>query len=56
MDMTKTATSVNFEQPGDITTYDYVVTNTGNTTLTDPIAVTDNLIPNVNCPALPTGG
>jgi len=56
MDMIKTATSVNFEQPGDITTYEYVVTNTGNTTLTDPIVVTDNLISTVNCPALPAGG
>jgi len=32
------------------------VTNTGNTTITDPISVNDNLIPNVTCPALPTGG
>ncbi|WP_233353696.1 DUF7507 domain-containing protein [Hellea balneolensis] len=52
----KTATNVNFTLPGDITTYEYVVTNTGNTTITDPITVNDNLIPNVNCPALPAGG
>jgi len=52
----KTATSINFENPGDITTYQYVVTNTGNTTITSPITVTDNLIPVVNCPALSAGG
>ncbi len=56
METVKTATVVNFELPGDITTYEYVVTNTGNVTLTDPITVTDNLISNVTCPALPAGG
>ncbi len=56
METVKTATNVNFELPGDITTYEYVVTNTGNVTLTDPIVVTDNLISPVNCPALPAGG
>jgi len=56
LDVVKTATDVNFELPGDITTYEYVVTNTGNVTLTDPITVTDNLITNVTCPALPAGG
>ncbi len=36
--------------------YTYVVTNTGNLTLTDPITVADNRIANVNCPALPAAG
>jgi len=52
----KTATTTNFENPGDVTSYDYVVTNTGNVTITAPITVTDNLISNVTCPALPAGG
>jgi len=52
----KTATTVNFQQPGDVTSYNYVVTNTGNTTLTAPITVSDNLISSVSCPALPAGG
>ena len=56
METVKTATDVQFQLPGDITTYDYVVTNTGNTTITDPITVTDNRIPSVTCPALPAGG
>ena len=56
METVKTATDTNFELPGDITTYEYVVTNTGNVTLTDPIVVTDNLIATINCPALPASG
>ena len=55
MNIVKTATDINFELPGDITTYEYVVTNTGNTTLTDPITVSDNLV-TVTCPALPAAG
>jgi len=51
----KTATGFTFELPGDTATYEYVVTNTGNITLTDAITVTDNLIPagDISCPALP---
>jgi len=56
IDMIKAAIDVNFDAPGDVSTYEYTVTNTGNTTLTTPITVTDNLIPNVACPALPAGG
>lgn len=41
---------------GAIVTYNYTVTNTGNTTITAPITVSDNLIDTVSCPALPTGG
>ncbi len=54
--MVKTATNVVFTLPGDISTFEYVVTNTGNTRITQPITVTDNLIPTVNCPPLPPGG
>ncbi|NNE58302.1 MAG: DUF11 domain-containing protein [Hellea sp.] len=56
METVKTATNINFTLPGDITSYEYVVTNTGNTSITTPISVSDNLIPTVNCPALPIGG
>ncbi|MEJ6399509.1 DUF7507 domain-containing protein, partial [Yoonia sp. 208BN28-4] len=41
---------------GAVVAYDYTVTNTGNTTLTDAITVSDNLIDAVSCPALPAGG
>lgn len=37
--------------PGAEAVYTYTVTNTGNTTLPGPIVVTDNLIPDVVCPA-----
>ena len=56
LEVSKTATNINFTLPGDLVTYDYVVTNTGNITIIDPISVNDNLITNVNCPALPAGG
>jgi len=52
----KTASNVNFTLPGDVVSYEYVVTNEGNITITDPISVDDNLIPNVTCPAVPAGG
>jgi uncharacterized repeat protein (TIGR01451 family) len=52
----KTPVVVNFDVPGDTAEYDYVVTNTGNTTIVAPISVSDNRIATVNCPALPAGG
>ncbi len=48
--MVKTPVTVNFTVPGDTVSYDYVVTNTGNTTITTPVTVTDNFIPSVSCP------
>lgn len=66
MDMVKTAVSITTDgttytdilatyfKIGAEVRYDYVVANTGNTTITDAITVTDNLI-GVSCPALPDG-
>jgi len=54
--MDKIATSSDFTNVGDILTYDYVVTNTGNTTITNAVSVSDDKIPTVTCPALPAGG
>jgi uncharacterized repeat protein (TIGR01451 family) len=56
LSVVKTATSVNFINIGDLVTYDYVVTNSGNVNLTAPITVTDNRVTPVNCPSLPPGG
>lgn len=56
LSMVNTATEINFTLPGDEVTYAYVVTNTGNTTITAPISVTDDQIASVSCPALPAGG
>ena len=56
LDMVKTATSgAGYTSVGDVIAYDYVVTNTGNMTLTSPITVADNKT-TVTCPALPIGG
>jgi uncharacterized repeat protein (TIGR01451 family) len=54
--MTKTGTPQTFAAVGQVVSYDYVVTNTGNISLTAPITVTDNLIPSVICPATPAAG
>ena len=56
LDVEKTATTVNFELPGDISSYEYVVTNTGNVTITDPVSVSDDRIASVTCPVLPLAG
>ncbi len=54
----KTAEAVSAAQfvVGAVVDYTYVVTNTGNTTLTAPVTISDNRIAAVSCPALPLGG
>ncbi|MFV0281142.1 MAG: beta strand repeat-containing protein [Rhodoblastus sp.] len=52
----KTSTATSYATVGQTVAYNYVVTNKGNTTLTQPVAVNDNKIATVACPALPTGG
>jgi len=56
LSIVKTANETSFSTVGDVLSYDYVVRNTGNVTLTGAITVTDNLIPTVSCPSVPTGG
>lgn len=52
----KSATAgAGFATLGDALTYDYLITNTGNITLTQPITVTDDRVA-VSCPALPPTG
>jgi len=41
---------------GQIVTYNYLVTNIGNTTITNAITVSDDKIADVTCPALPADG
>ncbi|MDA8869880.1 hypothetical protein N9H93_00640 [Rhizobiaceae bacterium] len=56
--LTKTAQqtdSVDFF-PGSVIDYVYVVTNSGNVTLNDPITVSDNLIGSVICDPIPAPG
>ncbi len=50
-----TGTPPNF-QPNETLNYTFLVTNTGNVTLQAPITVTDNLLTNVSCDAVPAGG
>ncbi|HXQ34157.1 MAG TPA: hypothetical protein VN843_09100, partial [Anaerolineales bacterium] len=45
-----------FNQVGQIITYSYVVTNTGNSALPGPVAITDDKVTGVVCPALNTIG
>lgn len=52
----KATTSTSFSAAGVAIPYTYAVTNSGNTTLTTAITVTDDKIASVTCPALPAGG
>ena len=45
-----------FSAPGQTVSYSYLITNTGNITLTAPISVNDNKIAVVSCPAMPASG
>jgi large repetitive protein len=51
----KTATETTYAKAGDVIHYSYLVTNSGNVTLHDPITVSDNKT-TATCPALPAGG
>ena len=55
LEIENTALDASYAAVGDILNYEYVVTNTGNFTITDPITVSDDRIASVSCPALPAG-
>lgn len=54
--MTKTADISDFDTLNDPIAYTYVITNTGNVTLTTQPSVTDDKIANVNCAPVPAAG
>jgi uncharacterized repeat protein (TIGR01451 family) len=56
LSVVKTSANKAFSAIGDVLTYSYKVTNTGNVTATSAVTVTDDKIPAVTCPALPSGG
>ena len=49
LDLTKSTTSTGYAAAGDVIHYNYSLTNTGTTTLSD-VGVSDNLIADVSCP------
>lgn len=60
----KTTTSTGFDKSGDVLSYTYAITNTGNVTLTGPVSVNDEVVDaqignrdiSVTCPELSTIG
>lgn len=55
--LNKIADTASFDTVGQVLSYTYVVANTGNVTLTVPVAVSDDKIPSagINCPWPPSG-
>ena len=49
LSLSKTSPTANYGQAGDVIDYNYLVTNTGTTTITG-IGVSDNLVSSVSCP------
>ena len=56
LSIVKSTTTSSFTTTGTVVPYTFTVTNSGNTTLTQPVTVTDSRIASVTCPALPVGG
>lgn len=57
LDLTKTSTfGGTLESVGQVLTYDFIVQNTGNVTITSEISISDDLIPDVECPVTPGAG
>jgi uncharacterized repeat protein (TIGR01451 family) len=56
LSVVKTSSVTTYTKVGDVLPYSYVVTNTGNVTLTSAVTVSDSKIASVTCPALPAGG
>jgi len=56
LSIAKSSEAATFASVGEVVTYNYLVTNTGNVTITEAITVSDDRIETVTCPALPEGG
>ncbi|HET9520758.1 MAG TPA: hypothetical protein VFO73_06925, partial [Candidatus Limnocylindrales bacterium] len=50
----KTATPATYDSVGDVISYSYLLTNSGNVTLVAPFTITDNKATDEACPATPT--
>ena len=56
LSLVKSAPSAPFTAVGQVVTYSFAVTNSGNVTITTPITIADDKIASVSCPALPPAG
>jgi large repetitive protein len=56
MSIAKSGSPATFAAVGEVITYTYLVTNTGNISLTAPITISDNQIATVSCPPTPAAG
>ncbi len=50
----KSSDDTSYDAVGDVLTYDYLLTNSGNVTLTGPFTITDDIAIDAVCPAIPT--
>jgi uncharacterized repeat protein (TIGR01451 family) len=56
LDLAKTADPLIYNQPGQVISYTYVVTNIGNLSLLGPVTVSDDKAENTTCPPLSSVG
>ena len=54
--LVKTATPQTYDSVGDVISYSFLVTNSGNVSLAGPVTITDDKTTNETCPAVTTVG
>ncbi len=56
LSLDKSSPDTSYDLAGDVLSYSFLVTNTGNVTLAGPITVSDDKATDESCPAVPVGG